>query len=321
VNKNSANAFKPAQIPQAWDAKALFNKAQLYIEQMLTVDHNDWRFLFWSTLSLELLARAALANISPVLLADGKNWNNILFSIGIQPPVKKFIPKSIDIREVFSRLELLVPEFTTELEGFCKSHLTKRNEELHSGYMPFTDVKSSSWLPTYYRACEVLLKFLDSTLEIYLGKEEADVALKLIKAAKDESAKAVAKIIKDFKIKWSKKDSNEKKKLQSKASLWVTRHKGHRVNCPSCGCDAIVTGTPISAPIKTIEEDEIIETQEYLPNKFECVACGLKISGFSRLSAAGLGDPYKATFIYDAAEYYSPEDEYSGYEPDFNEPF
>jgi ribosomal protein L37AE/L43A len=36
---------------------------------------------------------------------------------------------------------------------------------------------------------------------------------------------------------------------------------------------------------------------------FECVACGLKISGLSYLSACGLGDTYTGTFTYDAAEY------------------
>lgn len=58
----------------------------------------------------------------------------------------------------------------------------------------------------------------------------------------------------------------------------------------------------------------------FLPSKFECVACGLKISSLSQLHAAGLGDTYKATYVYEASDYFKSSDEYEGYEPDFNEP-
>jgi hypothetical protein len=78
----------------------------------------------------------------------------------------------------------------------------------------------------------------------------------------------------------------------------------------------------VTSPKKEIRDDTIVETQYYLPSNFECVACGLKITGLPQLSAAGLGDQYKATFEYDAGDYYTPEerdDRYEGYEPDFNE--
>lgn len=312
--------INPSQSPNGWESSALFTKAQLYIEEMRTIPRDDWRFLLWSTLSLELLSRATLANINPALLAEHKDWNNLLYSLGIQPRAKKFIPKSIDITAVFTRLQELLPDFTPELEGFCTGHMAKRNEELHSGHTPFVEVNSSSWLPGYYRSCSVLLLSMGSSLELYLGTEEAQVATAMIDAATDESAKVVAKSINAHNLVWSDKDSSEKSKLKLQATNWATRFDGHRVICPSCNCNAVVTGSGISAPIKTIEGDEITETQQYLPSKFECIACGLKISGLSQISAAGLGDAYKATFTYDAAEYYAPEDEYSEYEPDFNEP-
>ena len=62
--------------------------------------------------------------------------------------------------------------------------------------------------------------------------------------------------------------------------------------------------------------DVITEKQHFLPAQFECVACGLKMTGLSHLSAAGLGDGFTATTVYDAAELYAQEPEF---EPDFNE--
>ena len=40
------------------------------------------------------------------------------------------------------------------------------------------------------------------------------------------------------------------------------------------------------------------------PSSFECVACGLRILGLSKLSAAGLGDAYTAKSSFTAAEFF-----------------
>jgi hypothetical protein len=80
-------------------------------------------------------------------------------------------------------------------------------------------------------------------------------------------------------------------------------------------------GSAVAPPTVKVVDGQVIETQFFLPSKFECVACGLKISGLPELHAAGLSQEYKATFTYDAAEYYAPpSDPYDGYEPDYNEP-
>ena len=81
----------------------------------------------------------------------------------------------------------------------------------------------------------------------------------------------------------------------------------------------MIIGEPVTAPIRRLNEDEITETQEYLPNQFECIACKLKIAGLSRLAVVNLSDRYKKTQVYDAAEYYAPDDKYAGYEDDNNE--
>ena len=68
-------------------------------------------------------------------------------------------------------------------------------------------------------------------------------------------------------------------------------------------------------------KDMIKEKQEYLPSKFECIACGLKIAGLSHLSAAGLGDIYVQTSFYTPSEFYELEDPADYWEDDNNERF
>ena len=307
---------------QTWDVSAFLTKAQRYAETMLKTDRDHWQFALWSSLTLEHLLRAALADFSPALLADAADWNNLFSALGYESRAKKFIPRSIATAEVIVRLTAIVPEFDSEISGFCKRHTSQRNAELHSGEIAFDGVKPSLWLPLFYKAAKVLLISVDMDLAFLFGEEEAKTAERLIEAHADEAAKAVQGTIHAHQVVWQKKDLAERDKLASQAKLWATRQRGHRVVCPACSSDAVVTGDSISAPQKTIIDDLITEKQEHLPSRFECIACGMKITGLSQLTAAGLGDVFIQTISYDAAEYYAPpeNDEMDGYEPDNNEP-
>ena len=154
----------------------------------------------------------------------------------------------------------------------------------------------------------------------FVGEDEEAVAVKLIAAVKDETAKSTKGDVSAHQKVWLAKSDEDRKTLSVSASAWAIKQAGHRVKCPACGSDALLKGEPVAAPHKTIKEDEITEAQEYLPSQFECIACGLKISGLSRLNAIDLGARYKKTLVYDAGEYYAPEEDYSSrYEEDNNE--
>lgn len=310
----------PAETPPSWDPEALYLKAERYVQHMSALDSDDWEYALWSSLSLEFLARAALANVSPALLAEtDKSWSSLYHALGFTPTEEKFAPKSIAISEVFRRLTAILPDFTKEHESFGIRHTGRRNAELHSGEPAFDGIKGSTWQPHFYQTCEILLASMGMTLQDFVGKDEATVAKKLVAAAADDSAKAVKGEVEAHRKVWLAKGEEERTTLGAQASVWATRQSGHRVDCPACASRALVVGEPVSAPMQRLNDGEITETQEYLPNQFQCIACGLKIAGLSRLTVVGLGDRYKKTQIYDAAEYYAPEDDYAGYEDDNNE--
>lgn len=319
--------IEPEKKASIWDSATLFAKAQRYVESMLELERDDFRFALWSALALEMLARAALSIVHPSLLADPENWHNLYHSLGYEPKAKKFSPKSIPIAAVLNRLGEILPEFISELEDFCRVHIGKRNAELHSGDTPFEGVDSSSWLPMYYRCCKVLLAALKSDLKSFVGTDEAKLAEKLIASAADEAAKAAAGIVKAHQTVWASKDKAEKEKLVQQATIWATRQNGHRVECPACGSPALVTGEIISPPRQAVKGGLIESSQQYLPNKFECVACGMKIAGHSQLNAVGLGAVYVQTSTYAPSDFYEEEEveeeeeEDSGrWEEDNNEP-
>lgn len=314
MTKKSAAA---SPVPHPWSSDALLLKAQRYAERMLGHAKDDWQFALWSSFALELLLRAALAKVSPILLADNKSdWNHIYFALGHTPTAAKYSPRSIGIAEVAKRLEAVLTAFTPEMSTFCIRHMTTRNEELHTGLASFDDLGAAGWQGQYYAACETLLQTLDKDLAYLFGAAEAEVARAMIKAANDKSAKAIVKTIAIHRKTWTARSKSEKSTLKRQALVWATRHYGHRVTCPSCNCTAIVTGSAAGTPIQAMKDGLVTEKQHMLPAHLECVACGLKIAGLSHLTAAGLGDGFTSTTTFDPAELYAQEPDY---EPDFNE--
>jgi hypothetical protein len=203
--------------PHEWSKDAFFAKAQRYIEEMLENDADAWKFGFWSSLSLELLVKAALANISPALVADGSDWSNVLYAVGQLPNQKKFVPRTADVAVLIRNVENAYPEFTKEMLDFAVSHISKRNGEIHSGALPFDDVAAASWMPRFYLVCDFLLTRMGESLESLLGKETADEANEYIKAHQDEAAKAVQQNINAHKTLWEELSPEEKTEREGQA--------------------------------------------------------------------------------------------------------
>jgi hypothetical protein len=299
-----------------WDEQLLWAKAQLYLTEAYEYERDNWLFPFWCTLSLEMIARCAVSHVHPVLLASAndRDCSNLLYALSHPDKMGSTAPKSIEISEVLARCEQLIPSFTKEHQRFCVGLMGRRNEELHSGGMPFSDLNLHKWLPRYYECCSILLDSLGQTLENLIGKEEASAANKMIAALNDEAAKEVQGEIKAFKKVWESKTPEQKQSATALADVSATRTQGHVVECPACSSRALLRGEEVSSLQDEIGENEIISRRVMLPTSFECSACGLSIQGHNKLHAAGLSDTYTKTSRHDPIEYYGLYEE-----PDFNE--
>lgn len=310
-----------SKTPHEWSKDALLTKAQRYATLMLDQSRDDWQFGFWSALCLEMIVRASVASISRSLLADAKDWKNILFALGKESAGAKLSAKSIDISEAITRAESLFPEFNREMANFCVLHLQRRNGELHSGALPFDDL-GTSWLPQYYACCATLLDAVSVPMSQLFGDEETTTATTLIQALKDEAAKTVKGTINAHKTIWEDKDPKSREKLSRQADTLSSRAVGHRSICPACGSTGLIHGAPAGPEAANLKDGEIIVRQSMLPSHFECKACSLKIIGFSKLNACGLGGTFTSTVTFDPTEYFEDDfrDRWSGIDEDNNEP-
>lgn len=303
-----------------WSKDALLAKSQLFFEQMLKHTRDEWQYAHWSTLALELLARAALAKVSPALLAESNSWEHVYYALGFPQKTRRYVPHSIAISSVFTRLGIVVDGITPDMVDFGMLHMNRRNEELHTGTAVFDALSNSKWQPEFFETCKALIWSMGKDLAFLIDSPAAMAAEEMIAAYRDDSAKAVNKAIIEHRTKWEAIDKDEKVTLQTQTTIWATRLEGHRVECPSCGCTALVHGSPLAGPIRKLDDDDyIVEKQEYLPSRFECIGCGLRISSFAQLNACGLGDAFTSTVTYSAAELYGTRDNYDEYEEDNNE--
>jgi DNA-directed RNA polymerase subunit RPC12/RpoP len=287
-----------------WSKEALFAKAQIFAESMVENDDKDWEFGMWSAFTLEMLIRSAVSAVSPTLIAGKEDWANLLFALGGQPKRAKFVPKSAVVTELLARAEDLVPDFTREHANFCTSHFARRNSELHTGAFSFENA-GTTWLPMFYATCEILLKSIGESLESLFGRQTAKRAREDIDALRDDTAKSVNGTINAHKTIWEQKSEEERASATAQAKTASLRHYGHRVSCPSCGSTALLQGKPAGEPKRTVEDDGIYERRVMKPEAFSCLACGLRIAGFSKLLAAKLGNTFISTSHYDAVEFFN----------------
>ncbi|WP_063899640.1 hypothetical protein [Burkholderia ubonensis] len=301
--------------PQSlWTHDLLWSKARAYVEKALEAPRDDDLFPFWASLALEFLARSTLAYVHPVLLAEAtdSDGRNLLHALGFEPKVKNFIPKSIHTSDVLARCEQIVPDFTKELESFCKGLANKRNEELHSGGLPFSKLTNDTWLPRFYEAAGALLAFQKKKLEDFVGVEEAKAAVTMLKAIADEAAKSVQKLINAHSEVWKNKDEKEREQLAEVAKIAARPYLGHVIDCPSCGSKALLLGEEIRQQPPVLEGDELVVRSVMLPTELKCEACSLSVKGHSQLYAAGFGSQFTNTSRYDPVDYYAEEPEYDG---------
>jgi hypothetical protein len=239
-----------------------------------------------------------------LLAAPERNLENTIYALGGPPP--KSGPKSIAASIVFQLCKQFVPDFGPDEAALCESLANKRNEELHSGGLPFEEFNTASWLARFYRTSKTLLAFQHQALVDFVGAPEAEAAEEMIGAAEKEVVEKVNKSIAAHRVLFSEKENQAALLLQSESEAELMAQRGgHKVKCPACAAVSWVTGERISSQGAKYEDPHVVERDAMLPTAMTCIACELKLSGHRELQVAGLGGQYTHTSYYDPVEYYA----------------
>jgi hypothetical protein len=300
-----------------WNHNNLWQKTKVYADRAMRERREGSLFPFWASLTLEFLARAALARVHPVLLADPRGDESILYAFGY--PAKA--PVSVPMKTVVSRCKVTVKGFTDQESKVALSLSQRRNDELHTGHPAFEDFPTKLWLGDFFRTSKLLLIHQGKSLEDLFGLEEATAAETMISAVdkkiKAESIKIFKRAEKEF-DKLPEGEKSRKRFLGSKEAQKRLSSSGGLAPCPACEARALITGQVVSKSEPRLEEDDIVIDTIILPTNLRCYSCDLELPTHGSLHALDLGGQFTHESRIRAVEYYEPEIDISDYdEPDY----
>nr|NJM04135.1 hypothetical protein [Desulfobacula sp.] len=290
----------------SWERDPLWAKARLFIEKAIEFQRDDPSFGLWCSFGLEILARAAIANISPVLLAEpDKEHKYLLHAIGRGS--NRVARKSIDTARVINLCHELIESFTKENLTVCLALVNRRNEELHTGAAAFAAYPTNLWIAGFYSACESLCASIGETMESLFGEDEAKVAKSALEGDRNDTKQRVLTKISSHKSVFESKPEPERElalAVADKEANGLAYQGYHRVKCPACGGTAIVKGNAFGKEIVSDQNGDIAVRQAVSPNFFACSACQLKLEGYAELEVCGLGGHYTRRTTFTPSEYY-----------------
>lgn len=290
----------------SWERDPLWAKSKLFIENAFACPRDEPNFGLWCAFGLELLARAAIASVSPTLLAEpDRDHKHLLHALNRGS--ERVPRKSISTAQVLSFCQHLFPEFTPEDQQSANALVNRRNDELHTGAAAFEQYTTQQWIAGFYRCCRALCIPLGESLESLLGQDEATVAEQVLQQTENEVKQRVQNLISAHRKVFQGRSEEQQQAAAKSAEDTANRlayQRHHRVVCPACNNKATVQGTPFGSENVTHTADEIIVKRPVIPNTFACAACDLKLNGYAELIAANLGDQYTRTTTFSPDEYY-----------------
>jgi hypothetical protein len=280
-----------------YDHEALWLKAKLFLNRAMEED-DDRPFdeqALWASLALELLAKAALARVSPLLVAEPtEDGTNLLIASGLVEGRARFT--SVRARTLYSRCQKAFKPFS---ESDASMITSARNEYLHGSAAGFTSMPPAAWWPKYWTLAVTLVNAMERDLADLVGYDRSHTVERHLDQNKKNIEHRVEMLISRAKQRLSQHQAGT---LPAKvAAEWAPGQDfsaglRYRENhpCPACLSSA---GTLEGDDALDVEPhqiqlaDDYFETIVYVtaPSEhFSCRSCGLVLDGYQLIEQAGL---------------------------------
>ncbi len=299
-----------------YDHEALWSKAKVFLNRAMDPDPSrsfDEQAL-WASAALELLGKAALARVSPLLIAEPTEEGvNILIATGLIEGSAKFT--SVNASTIFKRCQRAFRPFSAaEAQQFAAA----RNEYLHGSDIGFMTLPPQAWWPRYWALATILITAQDREIEDLVGIDRAQV----VKAHLEQNSKniehrteALVARAKQRLAQYRAGTLPAKVQLEwrSNPDLTIGFTYSTTVACPACeGAGTLEgdDGSDMSYPHFHDDDEyapgyawaEITVPAEY----FSCSTCHLILDGYELIEQAGLPE----TFVVVDDDPELPEQEY-----------
>ena len=287
------------QVPASITKEGLLAKSQVYIQRAFRAKLADDldEYQLWASLALELLGKAALAKIHPSLVVDPAHYKSLFAASGIN--ISTDI-KTIAANTLYRRLSHLSKYFDSKVKEFCDTISLRRNAELHSGELPFHQMRLETWEGRYWQAAQIIGVLLKSSLEEWIGADRAKASRELVKAAAEVTIQAAQQRVEQAKEHFM---DRPKKEREEALRLSRTKHAYHYPDifnlshdsdvdtvCPACSGRAFLAGFETGEQVLEPDPGEEWEEEEvdkfYSAEEFQCPTCGLHLDSRQEIEAA-----------------------------------
>jgi hypothetical protein len=295
--------MKPPLLMPAVSSEAIFAKSKAYMQRALRCKKADDldEYQLWASLALELLGKTCLARIHPSLIVNPQDQISLFAASGLTLGTDI---KTIATHTLYDRLRHITKGFDESVKRFCDDISQRRNAELHSGELPFKEMKLEAWEGRYWHAAQLILDRMDSSLEEWLGADQAKVSKELLAHAQKALIDAAL-----VRIERAKEQFLNRKRKERDEALEAARNKesyhysglfqlvedaAWEAQCPACGGKAYIAGIQVEEVVlgdfSGDEEEEMVD-KHYAGEEFRCPVCNLHLASQAEIEAAGL-DPW-----------------------------
>ena len=293
---------------ESWSEEALWLKARLFINRATDPDDRSFDELaLWASLSLELLAKAALSRVSPLLIATpSEEGTNLLIASGLVQGDATF--HTAPAKTIFTRCG-------RAFRPFNKDEALKiaagRNEYLHAGSATFTALPPHAWWPRFWAQAVILLTAQDKDLEDFVGPDRVATVEAHLATNRRHVEERVATLLARAQQRLQMHQAgtmNARQAAEWSAAWDQSAGMDHRTNatCPACGNEGTLEGEQVlqqEMNYDQVSEDEYdaILDLTVAADYFSCPTCHLVLNNYEFLVEAGLPDDFAA--VGDPADY------------------
>lgn len=295
-----------------YDPDRLWLKARLFINRALEGREFE-ESAFWASAALELLAKAALSNISPLLIAnpndDGKSF---MIASGVTEDRGGF--SSVQAKALWSRCQRAFKPFS-ELEAAKIS--AARNDYLHAAGVGFDKLPADQWWAKYWAQATVLISHLDKEIDDFVGPARASQVRGYLRRNEEHLTARLEALLERARHRLAQHENETMSaRLQREWNAFSVAYARHHTDadCPACSSNGQLEGEEtIERRVEggsSYDEDEGYWDDRTLwlvigTDRFECPTCHLVLDDYELVLAAGLPDSFEV--VGDLDDYYEPE--------------
>jgi len=287
-----------------YDHEALWAKAKVFLNRAMDPDPTrsfDEQAL-WASAALELLGKAALARVSPLLIAEPtEDGGNLLIAIGVIEGTANFT--SVSASTIFKRCQMAFRPFNA---ADAQKFAAARNEYLHGSGIGFMTLPPHAWWPRYWALATILITAQDRDIKDLVGPDRAlEVHTHLQQNTKnvEHRTEALVARAKQRIAQYRAGTLPAKIQMEWKSNPDLTAGLSYSApeTCPACGGTGTLEGDDGSDSSLQYDygdgENDLgsVWAEVTVPaDRFSCSTCHLVLDGWDLIEQAGLPTTFEA---------------------------